>query len=873
MVDTCKLDFDKALGEQLSADDRNALWEKLNEEIKYRQKSLKEGNLEAINNALKTMKDMEERVAMIAKRDAMMNAIKSKELDKTIGSFNNHVEGMEANLLGLRADVAGALSNSTELQIKQSMAAWFNKLVENLTRGEVLDVFTDSTQARDIAYYLWNRTLPEGHTITNKNAKTVSDIIYELQEGLRKSQNDAGADIGELNNYLTSQSHNPERLLETADTFNERMAIRYQAMKDSRGNFSEARTKLNELAYQRWKNATLPRLDMEQSFRGALDDETKVDEILRGSWEGLVSGQHGRLSSGQNEGDIFGLERTSNLARKAGAERKLIFKDSNAWMDNNDQYGFGSLATSITSNVKRGAANIALMNKWGTNPRAMFQRKLKKVLHDYSRKDFANKRKITSISKRFNAYFDMLDGTNSIPVNSLGARTGRALRLQQSLSKLGLILPASLADLAVRTEVFREHGENLLGEYYNAFSGVLTGRPTGEQKMIANSFGVWADTTLGHMAAESAPWQTPQGFTAKGSAMFFKLTGIEWLDETNRLSIASGLSNLLAGQKDIAFAELRGETPTILKMYGIQESEWDLIRTNSNIWKEAGGKQFITPDAALGFTDKSVARYLGIDAEDLKPKQLEAVRQDMHNRLMMFFIDRTNDGNLRPGIRSQYFWQRGTQAGTWEGEFLRFVSQFKAYPTEFISRVLGRKVFGIKVDTPYGLKAGSVDVQGLLNVMIGSTILGYVGMQSKNILKNKSLRDPTHLGTWLAALLQGGGLGIYGDFIFGEYNRFGHKFTDAIAGPSIGFMNDVAALAFTLKKLDDPRAQTLQLLKNNTPFINLWFLRGGLDFLFFNGIQEQLNPGYTQRASDRMMKQNDQSFMINPLAFDITGAR
>ena len=47
---------------------------------------------------------------------------------------------------------------------------------------------------------------------------------------------------------------------------------------------------------------------------------------------------------------------------------------------------------------------------------------------------------------------------------------------------------------------------------------------------------------------------------------------------------------------------------------------------------------------------------------------------------------------------------------------------------------------------------------------------------------------------WGAAFLQGGGLGIYGDFLFSDVNRFDRGLAETIAGPVVGFADDVRKL-------------------------------------------------------------------------------
>jgi hypothetical protein len=69
---------------------------------------------------------------------------------------------------------------------------------------------------------------------------------------------------------------------------------------------------------------------------------------------------------------------------------------------------------------------------------------------------------------------------------------------------------------------------------------------------------------------------------------------------------------------------------------------------------------------------------------------------------------------------------------------------------------------------------------GIVALMTTSLFMGYLSMTIKDLLKGKGPRDPNEAKTIMAAFLQGGGLGIYGDVLFKEV-RGG---ADIIAGNS-----------------------------------------------------------------------------------------
>jgi hypothetical protein len=116
----------------------------------------------------------------------------------------------------------------------------------------------------------------------------------------------------------------------------------------------------------------------------------------------------------------------------------------------------------------------------------------------------------------------------------------------------------------------------------------------------------------------------------------------------------------------------------------------------------------------------------------------------------------------------------------------------------------------------------------------------------------------------VAALAQGGGLGIYGDFLFGEYSRMGRTFTSSLAGPVIGNLDTLTDLWTRVRNGDDVAAASFKALLDNTPFLNLYWIRPLLDYMVLFRIQESLNPGFLRRMEKRIERENGQSYILPP---------
>lgn len=869
MSDSCFIDaggFWDATKDVLDKSTANAIFDNLKRTAEDKESADKATKAESLHQAFKQESDRIARQVKLEQYRTMLNFFASKNIDSIVGKFSNPLEGIESTLKGQYADIEGSMIASTELAQKTQVATVLNSFLYGLKQAGVYDTFVDRAQSHDIA----REAFDPGST-GNANAAKLVDVWKGMVESLRKKQNSLGADIGTIDEYIGAQSHDPEKLLQYADSWRERKAIRSRTYYRNGLNHGISNGELREMAFTRWKNFTLPRLNAKRTFADVADED--IDKFMRGAWDGLVTNRH--LSLPDDEPVDFNTrpKMFKNYADKISASRKLHFKDGTSWSEYSREYGSGSVQQSMITTLRRAASNVALLSKWGPNPRRMFDIKLNKAMDSASRLSHVNIRALEKDQARLQAYFDMLDGTAYIPVSSLGAKTGQALRTWQAYAKLGGIVLSSIPDIALRAEMMRNFGANPIGAYFTAIGDMIRGRPKGEQKMIADSLGVWAESSFGHMAAYMADSTNPYGMVSKTQMLYNKLTAIDWWDETNRLAAGSFLSRWMALNKNIAFDKLDSKASIQLKMYGIGDKEWDLMRNNENTYRTANGKQFITPDAAIGYSDESIAKYLGKDVKDLSEREKQAVKEDMQNKLMTFFIDKTNDASLRPGIQSHYTINRGSRPGTWAGEILRSIGQFKYYSIEYARRILGRKMFGVRMDKGHGLQVGSPDIAGLVNVLIGTTILGYVSMQAKNIVKNRTLRSIKDPGTMIASLLQGGGLGLYGDFFFGQYNRFGSSIIESIAGPVPLSLEQGATILFRMEHMQDPTNQVAQFLKNNTPFLNLFYLRTGLDFLFLNGLQEQMKPGSLARFNTELMQQNNQQYLINPLTFDLTGAR
>jgi hypothetical protein len=141
--------------------------------------------------------------------------------------------------------------------------------------------------------------------------------------------------------------------------------------------------------------------------------------------------------------------------------------------------------------------------------------------------------------------------------------------------------------------------------------------------------------------------------------------------------------------------------------------------------------------------------------------------------------------------------------------------------------------------------------------------------------KNRQPRDPSNPKTWLAAFLQGGAAGIYGDFIFGDTrSRFGTTFVATAAGPTASTADQIANIYGQALRGDKDAGKSLFRLAYQTApaaaslvhpaasVINAVYVKAALDHLIYYNVMEALSPGYKRRMERRLKKENDQEVLI-----------
>jgi len=156
------------------------------------------------------------------------------------------------------------------------------------------------------------------------------------------------------------------------------------------------------------------------------------------------------------------------------------------------------------------------------------------------------------------------------------------------------------------------------------------------------------------------------------------------------------------------------------------------------------------------------------------------------------------------------------------------------------------------------------------HLVAGLTAAGYLSYSAKEMVKGyepPDITDPDHAHKiLLASMLQGGGLGIYGDFMFAQTNRFGGSALTTLGGPMVGVIDDGIkavsnlrdGLAGDEKAMDRSAKGAVNLFAGNLPGANFWATRAATDGLIMDAMKEGLSSGYIARKHRRKLEENGQ---------------
>ena len=771
----------------------------------------------------------EEFISDVAARQSDGASLKEAIMGRLVGGIEG-VKGARRSISGDRVAVEAEFSRGLLADLQERP-----HVLDLMMPGPLDRVIRPQRRAAQLAFNedVLREMKAPGST-KNGDARFVAEKMAHRAEMARIALNDAGADIGKIENW-SPQGHQADAML--------------RAGKDD------------------WIAAIKDEIDLERSFG---DDAGDWQRILSGIYDNIVLGDP--LPIGK---------RTANTANSLGLGRVLHFKDADAQIRYNRRFGQPNMMVAMVDRFSRSARALSLMRHMGANPTAWLDRTIAEMADDIRAREISEAAKDKLLrqldSKVIRDQMAVLTGQATTPANATGAMVAAEIRAFQSLAKLGGAAVSAISDLSTYISNMRFNGVPVMQSLAEPFER-LRGRVSPEEyRRINLLIGAGSEHMMGSIQARFMADESVPGVFTKGLESFFRLTGLAgWTDAWT--AAASRMHSInLAWQTSKGWGDLDDGFKHVLGLHGIGEDMWRAIR-KVNV-EQHGGRGYLIPRNALDLDDAAIAqiardRIAGLQklaserkwSDETLTKEIDRARseakREVMTRLMAYLTDESSYAVLKGDDRAKALLTQGTQSGTAIGEALRMMTQFKMFPTVYTQRALGR-----------GFRQGIARQSGplkranpgsLAELMATSLVLGYAAMTAKDILKNKTPRDPTRPATILAAFLQGGGAGIYGDFLFKRASRFGNSPIETLAGPTAGSAADALTIATGALHGDLKASEALWATIQNTPGANIWWLKGPLDYLIINSLAERASPGSMRRREKKMREEFGQRYIIPP---------
>lgn len=484
--------------------------------------------------------------------------------------------------------------------------------------------------------------------------------------------------------------------------------------------------------------------------------------------------------------------------------------------------------------VQQRSKSLALLEKFGPNVNAGFNSLFAHAQHlDAMEPSIFHDKKASFVQTLFKEMTGAA-GNPETTVADLYARVNAAKRQWMTFAKLGSAFLSQVNDTVVFTVMAMNNGIGA-GEAIKTAAKYLNPLNKADREG-AHRLGLALESVPQEVMSRYADTLSGAGKIDKAANFVITASFMKYWTDSLKTGWHVLTAQHLAMVRKIPFNSLESSFKQMLQRHGIDQGEWDHIRSTEPA--ELSGRQLIAPSQIKD--------------------QATAVK------LFGMFSDEGDIAVLSPDFKERAIAKGATAPGSVWGEIRRDMLLFRMFSVGMVSKVLPRVVASMPEGSHYSKASVAT------SFVIGSLLAGGMSYQMKEIAKARNPRDITDSEFWLAAAAQSGGLGIFGDFMFSDVNRFGGGIPETIMGPFWGgTANDFAKLtAGNIRQAaegKDPHiwAESLKFAKDNL-VPNLWYTKAALDHLLFYQLQEMANPGYLERMKGRVEKDNKQGFWWDP---------
>lgn len=667
-----------------------------------------------------------------------------------------------------------------------------------------------------------------GETTGNAAAKRIAESFHAEADTARQRMNRGGGDIGHLESWAAPQHHSQMRVAVAG--------------------------------LEKWVRDILPRLDRTKYVdeNGVPLTDVQMSDFLRHAFDSIATDGANKVAPGAFAG-------AGARANRGSASRALHFKDADAFMEYQAQYGDKPMADVLISHLQGIAKDIALVEAFGPNPDHTVRLALDTVAADAKLANPAKIGKVDKAAQRVQGLYNELAG-KQLPIASLRmAAVFDAMRSHLVSSKLGSAYITSFTDEATMAATAQANNLSYLDVFHRELATLNPANPM--EKRLAMRAGLALNVVLQDLnryasdqmdfnyIGDGAMDRAIAGYSKvskQAAHTVMKLSGLPLITEARKRAFGTVMMDSLGTlTRDFdSFAKLDPKDAAMLKAKGVDESHWAVWRLAEGEDWGGGHDRVLTAESIYSIPDEKLAA-LG---------DPQTLREQAAKKLLAHVLEEVDMAVIEPGVRERS-WLINQQRGTLTGELARSVMLFKTFPLAMLTRHWNRVLNG---------EAGN---KGLYVAAIAgmTTVIGGMTTQLNELLMGRDPLNVTDPRFAAKAFLKGGAMGILGDFLYSDTTSHGSSSpAEILAGPLVGTFAEFDRLTrgnlIEAAQGKDTHAggEAIRFFTGMTPGANLWYLKGALNHLFIHQIQEMASPGYLNRMESRAQREFGQHYWWGP---------
>lgn len=686
---------------------------------------------------------------------------------------------------------------------------------------------------------LYEKVLARKGTILKQLFSNIDEFIDQYRSKFAGLYRDSEGVVPVIRELLGQHTENREAammgrsLRETLDMAQQRYKLAGGVIGYVENYFPTYHTKelIRKVNFEDWYGFMRSRLNTDHmiDFETGLPFEDDVLKIqMKKDYEGIVTNGRSKLMERAEEGkQTFGFG--SDVSERHSQSRFYFFKDADAFLEYNEKFGSGrdGLYDMLVNHFEGMARDIAMLEVLGPKPNAIARHL-----------DLQMTARDTGFVKKgwVNGMYDVISGKVDGSVSdsawfSVVANTQNLLRS----ALLGMAPIAALSDSTFIKATANFNG--LSGTKAMMRYAKMMNPLNGADRRLAKKQGYIADIARGRALSDTRfAGESMGGRATSWLAQFtVRANGLTTMTKAAADAISLEMEGTLADlvERKTTWGALPNEFRASAIEHGITEGDWKIISKSG----------FTEPDKGLTFLRSN--NIVEIKGEN--PEALKRIADSLDDWITTMRAVATNEPTLAMRSLSTGAFTGEGRRGTVTRALFSSVFMMKSFPISVIMNHVAPAV--------YAARNGKFN--HLMTVAIGTTLLGGLALQASEIAKGRDPRNADNAKFWVAALAKGGGLGLFGDFLFADYTQFGRNpLIDATVGPVGGLIKDSSTFVMGdfNKLLLDGESTTwakdaFNLAKKNTPAVNLWYSKLLVERLLLDNLERMADDNFDKRIS------------------------